>query len=232
MSGWKALGAVLRCSIGWPSGEYFVDRYGKEAVKHTPPVARWRWTCLGLGTDATRVASYPWTALYWLVSGRTVGGMACMTTPTASARCRAGLWTAGSARFSSEQGRKAVWPPVGCRSGGGLKDYFSVAKRNQNVESVLTVVDGKVVYAAGHFSPLAPIPVLPGVVAGGEGPGRTVPLRRRRLKSAPWCRCTSAAVAVASTAISMILRVSRRFRSLTSRPSGACWAAPALPFDT
>ncbi len=32
---------------------------------------------VGLGTDATRVASYnPWTALYWLVSGRTVGGMA------------------------------------------------------------------------------------------------------------------------------------------------------------
>ena len=33
----------------------------------------------------------------------------------------------------------------------------------KGIESVLTVVDGKVVYAAGHFSPLAPppIPVLP-----------------------------------------------------------------------
>ena len=44
------------------------------------------------------------------------------------------------------------------------KDYFSVAEEEiKGIESVLTIVDGKVVYAAGHFSPLAPppIPVLP-----------------------------------------------------------------------
>ena len=30
---------------------------------------------VGAGTDATRVASYnPWIALYWLVTGKTVGG--------------------------------------------------------------------------------------------------------------------------------------------------------------
>lgn len=46
---------------------------------NTPPVAKMlaAEVPVGLGTDATRVASYnPWTALYWLVSGRTVGGMA------------------------------------------------------------------------------------------------------------------------------------------------------------
>ncbi|MFO6335463.1 amidohydrolase family protein, partial [Pseudomonas aeruginosa] len=60
-------------------GEYFVDRYGKEAVKHSPLVAKMLAldVPVGLGTDATRVASYnPWTALYWLVSGRTLGGVA------------------------------------------------------------------------------------------------------------------------------------------------------------
>ena len=59
-------------------GEYFAERYGIEATRHTPPVAKMLETGVpvGLGTDATRVASYnPWTALYWLVSGRTVGGM-------------------------------------------------------------------------------------------------------------------------------------------------------------
>ena len=31
---------------------------------------------VGAGTDATRVASYnPWVALYWLVTGKTLGGM-------------------------------------------------------------------------------------------------------------------------------------------------------------
>jgi len=59
-------------------GEYFVDRYGADAAAHTPPIARMleMGVPVGAGTDATRVASYnPWTALYWLVSGRTVGGM-------------------------------------------------------------------------------------------------------------------------------------------------------------
>ncbi len=150
-------------------GEYFVDRYGKEAVKHTPPVAKMLEldVPVGLGTDATRVASYnPWTALYWLVSGRTVGGMAMYDDNNRLPRDVAlELWTAGSAWFSSEQGKK------GRLAAGQLadlvvlsKDYFSVAEEEiKGIESVLTVVDGKVVYAAGHFSPLAPppIPVLP-----------------------------------------------------------------------
>ncbi len=36
-------------------GEYFVDRYGKEAVKHTPPVAKMLAldVPVGLGTHAT-----------------------------------------------------------------------------------------------------------------------------------------------------------------------------------
>ncbi|SVY16908.1 exoenzymes regulatory protein AepA [Klebsiella pneumoniae] len=150
-------------------GEYFVDRYGKEAVKHTPPVAKMLAldVPVGLGTDATRVASYnPWTALYWLVSGRTVGGMAMYDDANRLPRDVAlELWTAGSAWFSSEQGKK------GRLAAGQLadlvvlsKDYFSVAEEEiKGIESVLTVVDGKVVYAAGHFSPLAPppIPVLP-----------------------------------------------------------------------
>ena len=74
----KRSAAALPCSTAWPSGEYFAERYGIEATRHTPPVAKMLETGVpvGLGTDATRVASYnPWTALYWLVSGRTVGGM-------------------------------------------------------------------------------------------------------------------------------------------------------------
>ncbi len=60
-------------------GEYFVDRYGKQAAEQTPPIKRMlaEGVPVGAGTDATRVSSYnPWTSLYWLVSGRTVGGLA------------------------------------------------------------------------------------------------------------------------------------------------------------
>lgn len=150
-------------------GEYFADRYGKDAVKHTPPVAKMLNADLpvGLGTDATRVASYnPWTALYWLVSGRTVGGMAmydddaCLDRETALM-----LWTQGSSWFSSEQGKKGQIK-VGQLADLVLlsKDYFSVTEEEiKGIESVLTMVDGKIVYAAGSFTPLAPpaIPVLP-----------------------------------------------------------------------
>ncbi len=65
-------------------------------------------------------------------------------------------WSCGrrAARFSSEQGKK------GRLAAGQLadlvvlsKDYFSVAEEEiKGIESVLTVVDGKVVYAAGHFA--------------------------------------------------------------------------------
>jgi predicted amidohydrolase YtcJ len=58
-------------------GEYFVERYGKEAAKKTPPVKAMlkAGVPVGAGTDATRVASYnPWMSLYWLVSGKTIGG--------------------------------------------------------------------------------------------------------------------------------------------------------------
>ena len=91
-------------------GEYFADRYGIEATKHTPPVAKMLAAELpvGLGTDATRVASYnPWTALYWLVSGRIVGGMAMYDDSARLDRETAlMLWTQGSAWFSTEQGKK------------------------------------------------------------------------------------------------------------------------------
>jgi predicted amidohydrolase YtcJ len=53
-------------------GEYFVDRYGKQAAEATPPIKRMlaEGVPVGAGTDATRVASYnPWTSLYWMVSG-------------------------------------------------------------------------------------------------------------------------------------------------------------------
>src|SRR5213075_2987297 len=91
-------------------GEYFVQRYGKKAAERTPPVRKMleMGVPVGAGTDATRVASYnPWTALYWLVSGNTVGGLPLTAPHNRLDRATAlELWTAGSAWFSNEQGKK------------------------------------------------------------------------------------------------------------------------------
>jgi hypothetical protein len=75
------------------------------------------------------------------------------------------LWTQGSAWFSSEQNQKGQIK-VGQLADLAVlsKDYFRVPEEEiKGIESVLTVVNGDIVYAAGSFGPLAPpaIPVLP-----------------------------------------------------------------------
>ncbi len=145
-------------------GEYFVERYGAKAAEATPPIKRMlaEGVPVGAGTDATRVSSYnPWTSLYWMVSGRTVGGLELY--PEGLPRETAlELYTHGSAWFSSEQGKKGQIKVGQLADLVALSaDYFSVeAEAIKWIESVLTVVDGKVVHAAGDFDKLAP-PTLP-----------------------------------------------------------------------
>ena len=148
-------------------GEYFVDRYGAQAAEATPPIKRMlaEGVPVGAGTDATRVSSYnPWTSLYWMVSGRTVGGLALHQEglPRSTAL---ELFTHGSAWFSSEQGKKGQIKVGQLADVAVLSaDFFSVEEEAIKwIESLLTVVGGKVVYGAGEFGPLGPkdIPVLP-----------------------------------------------------------------------
>ncbi|MGG7675556.1 amidohydrolase [Pseudomonas sp. WC2] len=148
-------------------GEYFVDRYGKQAAEATPPIKRMlaEGVPVGAGTDATRVSSYnPWTSLYWMVSGRTVGGLALYEEglPRSTAL---ELFTHGSAWFSSEQGKKGQIKVGQLADLAALSaDFFHVEEEAIKwIESVLTVVGGKIVYAAGDFEDLGPrsIPVLP-----------------------------------------------------------------------
>ncbi len=148
-------------------GEYFVDRYGHRAAEQTPPIKRMLEAGLpvGAGTDATRVSSFnPWYSLYWLVSGRTVGGLALykegLTRETALA-----LYTHGSAWFSSEQGKKGMIKAGQLADCVALSaDYFSIPEAEiKSLESVLTIVNGQVVYGAEEFKKYGPpdLPVMP-----------------------------------------------------------------------
>jgi predicted amidohydrolase YtcJ len=150
-------------------GEYFIARYGAEAASHTPPVAQMLKMGLpvGAGTDATRVASYnPWVSLYWLVSGKTVGGKTLYPQANRLDRTEAlRRYTQGSAWFSGEETKKGALMPGQLADLAVLSaDYFAVPENEiKSLESVLTIVDGKAVYAAADFSSLAPppLPVLP-----------------------------------------------------------------------
>jgi predicted amidohydrolase YtcJ len=139
-------------------GEYFVERYGARAAEATPPVKRMLEKGLHTsgGTDATRVASYnPWVCLAWLITGETVGGL--RITPQANCLEREQalrMLTEHVAWFSSEEGLKG-------RIEAGMladlivpdRDFFGCPESEISATtSLLTIVGGKVVWAAGQFS--------------------------------------------------------------------------------
>jgi predicted amidohydrolase YtcJ len=150
-------------------GEYFIQRYGEEAVKRTPPIRHMLDAGLpvGAGTDATRVASFnPFVSLYWMVSGKTVGGTAMYSSENRLDRMEAlRRYTVGSAWFSNEEERKGALVPGQFADFAVLsEDYFTVDEsRIKFLTSAMTVVGGKVVYADDEFAPLAPpdLPVSP-----------------------------------------------------------------------
>jgi predicted amidohydrolase YtcJ len=139
-------------------GEYFVERYGSGAAEATPPIRRIidAGVKISAGTDATRVASYnPWVSLAWLVTGKTVAGFRlypprnCVDRETALR-----MWTENVTWFSNEEGKKGRIQ-VGQFADLIIpdRDYFSCAEDEiADTTSLLTMVGGKIVYAAGDFA--------------------------------------------------------------------------------
>jgi len=97
-------------------GEYFVERYGAQQAKRTPPIRRMleMGVPVGAGTDATRVSSYnPYLSLYWLITGKTIGGLGLYPRENRLDRAEAlKLYTMGSSWFSTEDGKKGALAPA------------------------------------------------------------------------------------------------------------------------
>ena len=150
-------------------GEYFVERYGAQQAKRTPPIRRMleMGIPVGAGTDATRVSSYnPFVSLHWLITGKTISGLSLYPPENRMDRAEAlKLYTTGSSWFSTEDGNKGALAPGQLADLAVLSaDYFSVPENEiSRLESVLTIVGGKVVYAKAEFAKLAPpdLPVSP-----------------------------------------------------------------------
>ena len=142
------------------NGESFIAARGADAAKRTPPIrtALNMGLRIGGGTDAHRVMSYnPMASLEWMIDGKTVAGTATRDadeTPSREEALR--LYTQGSAWFTFDDARR------GALEAGRLADLAVLTKDIMTVpaaeiggiESLLTMVGGRIVYAAGPFAAL------------------------------------------------------------------------------
>ncbi|MDR7369916.1 amidohydrolase [Flavobacterium aquidurense] len=141
-------------------GEAFIKRYGLKAAENTPPVKDMleMGIPIGMGSDATRVSSYnPWIGLYWLTTGKTIGGTKYQSDRNILDRETAlKLYTQGSAklvRLDKDRGmlKEGYLADFAILSA----DYFNVPdEKILDITSNLTVVNGEIVYADDIFKSL------------------------------------------------------------------------------
>jgi predicted amidohydrolase YtcJ len=160
----QSLERMRGLGLGWTvqdalyfGGDGFERQNGAAAARRAPPVvtASRFGIPVGAGTDAHRVASYnPFTALQWFLDGKTVSGRAIRGPEETPSRLEAlRFYTIGSAWFSHEERTR------GSIEAGKLadlavlsQDYLTVpVEKIGATVSQLTIVGGRVVYAAAPF---------------------------------------------------------------------------------
>jgi predicted amidohydrolase YtcJ len=150
----KALGVGWTVQDAMYNSEEGAARPGSD-VSRMPPVvtAKSLGVSIGMGTDAHRVSTYnPFTVLQWLLDGRNARGVSLRgpaETPSRADALR--FYTSGSAwvahdeddRGSLEVGKLADLAVLSA-------DYMTVpVSQIGRIESVLTMVGGRVVYENG-----------------------------------------------------------------------------------
>lgn len=142
-------------------GESFIQRYGKKPALASPPVKRMLELEIpvGLGTDGTRVASYNlWMALYWITTGKTIGGTQIMAEENTLDRVTA-------LRLATHKGYELIKEEKKGKIEQGYfadmvilnQDYFKVSKEEiKNIISQLTIADGRIIYGSGEYQNMSP----------------------------------------------------------------------------
>ena len=155
----KALGVgwLIQDGLYFAAPSYIAER-GPDQMSRSPPIvsALKLGIPVGAGTDANRVMiANPFVSLRWMLDGRTVDGIATRgpaEIPSREAALR--LYTQGSAWFAHDDTRRGRLMPGMLADLAVLsEDYFSVElARVGQIHSVLTMVGGKVMYAAAPFA--------------------------------------------------------------------------------
>lgn len=143
-------------------GDAFIKTYSREKALQTPRLRELvdSGIPLAMTTDAFRATTFnPWVAISWVVSGKSVSGSEVLAENNRLSRDEAlKLFTRGAAWFTNAEAEMGMIAPGNLADFALLeRDYFDVPEDQiKSVTSVLTVMDGRVVFGAGDYSSHAP----------------------------------------------------------------------------
>lgn len=151
-------------------GDGFVKTHGVDKALYTPRLRALvdSGIPLAMTTDAFRASTFnPWVGISWMTTGKSVSGSHILANDNRLSRAEAlALFTIGPAWFVQQESEMGKIAPGYLADFAVLdKDYFTVPEDQiKTVSSVLTVVDGRVVFGAQNYADLAPKlpPTLPG----------------------------------------------------------------------
>jgi hypothetical protein len=143
-------------------GDGFIATHGRAAALQTPRLRQLvdSGVSLAMSTDAYRAATFnPWVGIHWMVSGKSVSGSEVLAKDNRLTRMEAlKLFTTGPAWFMNAEDELGMIAPGYLADFALLdRDYFTVAEDEiRNISSVLTVMNGRVVFGAREYSNLSP----------------------------------------------------------------------------
>jgi predicted amidohydrolase YtcJ len=149
-------------------GDGFIKTHGRDKALLTPRLRQLvdSGIPLAMTTDAFRAATFnPWVGISWMVSGKSVSGSEVLAKDNRLTRAEAlGLFTHSPAWFMNTEAEMGMIAPGHLADFALLdRDYFTVAESQiKSIASVLTVMDGRVVFGAQEYSTLSPL--LPEIV--------------------------------------------------------------------
>jgi len=149
-------------------GDGFIKTHGREKAIQTPRLRQLvdSGIPLAMSTDAFRAATFnPWVGISWMVSGKSVSGAEVLAKENRLSRPEAlKLMTRGAAWFMHAESELGMIAPGNLADFTVLdRDYFAVPEDQiKSITSVLTVMDGRVVFGAQDYGNLTP--ALPDVL--------------------------------------------------------------------
>ena len=159
----KALGGGIALDTKMAlHGDSFVKTHGRDKALITPRLRELvdSGVPLAMTTDAFRAASFnPWIGISWMVSGKSISGAEILARNNRLTREEAlKLFTRNAAWFMNTESEMGMIAPGYLADFALLdRDYFTVPEAQiKSVSSVLTVMDGRVVYGAQDYGSLSP----------------------------------------------------------------------------